>query len=363
MQITANRARRLVLLISLVAVGAGLFPMPNAVAATALVEPSDLFGFNTLKYIADPGEANSVTISPVSTLEVQLRDTGATITPGAGCTSIDPNAVRCAFENFESGDGFIDAVLGDGDDALTLSRGVRVNQAIYRGGDGEDTLVTGGGSDSIERLLGGPGNDILRGRGGADHLDGGPGGDTLSGGTSLEFQGFRTFVPDIDSVTWARRTNDVSADPDGLADDGEAGEGDLLEDDVEWLIGGGGDDVLVGTVGLWRVQGKERLFGSKLWGRSGNDLLLGRRAGDTLRGGGGDDVLRGFRGGDVMTGGRGNDRLVGGRGRDAIRGSDGRDLLLARDGRRDQVNGGAGMDRARIDEALDHVFRVETILP
>lgn len=358
-----KRASHLLFLVPLLTAATGLLATPPSWAATAVVEPSAaFFGFDTLKYVADPGETNRVTISPISTLEIEITDAGATIAAGAGCTPVDPNTVRCEFENYISGDGFIDAMFGDGDDTLTVSRGVVVNEAVYRGQDGDDSLVTGGGSDSLERLLGGPGNDVLRGRRGSDVLDGGPGGDTLSGGTSLEYQGLRIFTPNTDTVTYAGRTNDVSADPDGLADDGEAGEGDLLEDDVEKLIGGSGDDVLVGTVAKGRIQGKERLFGSLLRGRGGDDLLRGTRAGDALVGGSGDDVLRGSRGQDLIRGATGNDRLVGGRGRDLLRGDDGRDLLLARDGRRDRVNGGAGTDKAQIDEALDRVRRVETIL-
>lgn len=48
-----------------------------------------------------------------------------------------------------------------------------------RGGRGDDILVGGGGRDT---LIGGPGNDILRGDGGNDTLLGGPGDDILYGG-------------------------------------------------------------------------------------------------------------------------------------------------------------------------------------
>jgi Ca2+-binding RTX toxin-like protein len=347
----------------------------NAAAATALVEPSDtFFGLNTLRYIAGTGETNSITMSPMSTLAVEITDPGATITAGPGCTSLDPNTVRC---DHESGLGFIEMVLGDGDDALALP-GVRVDRAAYRGQDGDDTLVTGGGLDSLEYLLGGPGNDTLKGRGGSDFLNGGSGADTLSGGTSVQFFGLRIFEPAIDTVTYAGRTNAVHADPDGVADDGEAGEGDMLEDDVEELIGGSGDDVLVGTTAQGRIRGEERLFGSLVYGRGGDDTLRGARAGDTLIGDRGNDILRGApgddtlmagrghdallgnRGQDFILGGSGNDRLVGGRARDALRGGAGRDLLLAREGRADRVGGGAGFDRARVDH-LDIANSIESL--
>jgi Ca2+-binding RTX toxin-like protein len=351
-----KRASGLVFLIPLLAVGIGLLHTATAAAATAVVEPSEtFFGQNTLRYIADPGETNTVTMTPAAP-EVEITDAGATITAGAGCTSLDPNTVRCEHEI-----GWIEVLLGDGDDVLTLSR-VRLEGAVFRGQDGNDTLVTGGGSGSLERLFGGPGNDTLRGRRGSDFLNGGPGADILSGGTSVDYGGLRIFTPSIDTVTYEGRTSDVFADPDGVADDGEAGEGDMLEDDVEQLVGGSGNDVLVGITAEGRIGGEKRLFGSQLYGRRGNDILRGARAGDLLIGGRGQDDLRGNRGQDRVKGGRGNDRLVGGAGRDAIGGGDGRDLLLARDGRADGVNGGSGNDSARIDVDLDRLRRVETIL-
>jgi serralysin len=175
----------------------------------------------------------------------------------------------------------MEVALGDGDDLLSLSR-VVLERAFFRGQGGDDTMITGGGSESLERLFGGPGNDTLSGRGGNDVLNGGPGADTLSGGTSLQFLGLRIFEPNIDTVTYAGRTNDVFADPDGIADDGEAGEGDMLGGDFEEIVGGAGNDVLVGTAAKARIRGKIVLRGSLLEGRRGNDVLSGARAGDML---------------------------------------------------------------------------------
>jgi Ca2+-binding RTX toxin-like protein len=198
----------------------------------------------------------------------------------------------------------------------------------------------------------------------------GSGADSFSGGTSVSCIGLGICPPDEDTVTYATRTNDVVADPDGIADDGEAGEADMIGRDVERLVGGSGNDVLVGTTAKGRIQGRKRLFGGLLEGRRGNNVLRGSGAGDTLVGGPGHDVLQGKGGvdllgrrggsdrlvggpgGDALTGGDGNDRLVGSRGRDRLEGGDGRDLLLARDGRADFVNGGGWMDTARIDEGL-----------
>jgi Ca2+-binding RTX toxin-like protein len=75
-------------------------------------------------------------------------------------------------------------------------------------------------------------------------------------------------------------------------------------------------------------------------GTAGDDVLTGTPGRDVICGRGGNDTLAGARGADVLIGGRGADLLRGGRGRD---------VLYARDRRRDRVNGGRGVDRARVD--------------
>ncbi len=84
----------------------------------------------------------------------------------------------------------------------------------------------------------------------------------------------------------------------------------------------------------------------------GRDVLCGLGGNDTLIAGTGDDILQGAGGADLLVGGRGSDTLVGGRGID---------VLYARDRIRDRVDGGLGLDRARIDRATDVRRRVETL--
>ena len=88
-----------------------------------------------------------------------------------------------------------DVIVGEGGDDVIFGRG------------GDDRICGGGGNDQVfgergndrlrgnksagptghaERLLGGPGRDILMGNGGEDHLLGGPGRDRLSGGTGVD---------------------------------------------------------------------------------------------------------------------------------------------------------------------------------
>jgi hypothetical protein len=72
--------------------------------------------------------------------------------------------------------------LGGGDDVVSAfggGLGTATTPTTYLGGEGNDTLRAGSGSDVLD---GGPGNDSLEGRDGDDELIGGPGNDYLSGG-------------------------------------------------------------------------------------------------------------------------------------------------------------------------------------
>jgi hypothetical protein len=123
----------------------------------------------------------------------------------------------------------------------------------------------------------------------------------------------------------------ISADPDGNSDDGEGGEGDDVETDVEGLAGGSGNDVLTGWTGT-----------------------------NVISGGGGDDILNGEQGDDTLDGGPGSDQLTGGAGLDIIDGGAGNDALHARDGATDQVRCGADGDTALLDAIDDAAADCET---
>jgi hypothetical protein len=116
----------------------------------------------------------------------------------------------------------------------------------------------------------------------------------------------------------------VTVDPDGVGDDGEAGENDLVETDVEGVTGGAGNDVLTGGPGT-----------------------------NVLAGGPGDDVLDGVWGDDDLDGGAGNDDLTGGSGLDVLRGGAGADQIRARDGSTDVVKCGSEADTAVLDATDD----------
>ena len=347
-------------LVTVVSVAGLLFPAAAVHAATAFVGAGTLAESpDTVNFVADPGESNSVTVELVfNPTRMEIHDAGATITAGAGCSSVNPNTVRCVDQVDE-----VELHLGDGDDFLSLQVDF-IEVGWYVGGDGEDTITAAKEIYSREHLRGGPGNDTLRGRAGEDVLNGGPGADVLRGGTSIACETAGQCFQEPDYVTYASRTNDVFVDQDGVADDGTLGEGDLVADDIERIVGGKGNDRLRdGAVHKWSLEGVPRRFGTALYGGPGNDVLRGGRLSNLLWGAQGNDVLRGAGHRDYLAGRKGNDKVVGGPGRDLLHGDDGRDTLIARDGRRDGVFGGHGRDSAQIDSALDTVRKVERLLP
>jgi Ca2+-binding RTX toxin-like protein len=231
---------------------------------------------------------------------------------------------------------------GDGNDLLDPGRGA-ADQLL--GGAGTDTVTyatrtlpvtadpDGNADDGeagdghtigadVENLTGGTGNDRLTGTAGANTLNGGSGNDVLDSGAGADLLlgGAGT-----DTADYSSRTARVVADPDGAADDGELGEGDTIETDVESLAGGSGDDQLTGALGT-----------------------------NIIAGNGGADALDGAQGDDDLDGGDGTDDLTGGSGADLLRGGAGADRLAARDGGSDRVRCETGADTAILD-AIDDV--------
>jgi Ca2+-binding RTX toxin-like protein len=183
----------------------------------------------------------------------------------------------------------LQAALGPDDDqfsAVGAAWPVRVES-----GDGRDTVV------------GGSLNDLLAGGAGVDVLDGGLGGDVLEGGAG------------DDRVTYRSRTARVYATLGGETTpiDGELNESDTIAADVEGVLGGSGDDLLVGT--------SARNF---LDGGAGSDVLRGLAGDDVLLGDGPTDPATGIAldpaavGDDVLESGRGADAMEGGGGVDTV---------------------------------------------
>ena len=211
--------------------------------------------------------------------------------------------VRSTIEKV-SGTDFADVIVGS------------ASRNTLSGGCGNDILSGDPGTAiSNDTLNGGPGDDTLHGNAGADVMNGGNGpgssvacgvftdADTIDGG------------PGSDLVSYSTRTAPVSVTLGAGANDGEAGEGDNVQADVERITGGKAADTLTGNTGLDRING-------------GN-------GGDTIHGGGG---------GDILSGGNGDDDITGGSGKDTMSGSAGDDTFHAVDGVKDSITCGDGND-------------------
>ena len=138
-------------------------------------------------------------------------------------------------------------------------------------------------------------------------VSGGDGDDTLRGGAAAD-----TFAGGAgeDVVTYDDRNSGLSASINGLADDGEGSEGDLIGIDVEDLTGGSGNDTLTGN-----------LRANVLDGGAGNDVVTGGRGDDTLTGGPGNDTVSAGAGDDTL------DEAAPANGTDSLSGGDGSDTV------------------------------------
>ena len=199
-------------------------------------------------------------------------------------------------------------IAGAGADVLSGGAG---NDNLY-GQDGADTL---NGDAGIDYLVGGIGDDTLDGGANADALYGEDGNDYLDGGTSFDTD-----------ILVGGAGNDVLRGDGGLSDydlmDGGAG------DDIYWVdtgddltfeaLGGGIDTVHANigaaNAGVYLYANVENLVleGTTSFG-VGNALdnsLTGNAISNYLLGGLGNDTLNGMGGGDVLFGEAGNDTFV-----------------------------------------------------
>jgi Ca2+-binding RTX toxin-like protein len=108
--------------------------------------------------------------------------------------------------------------LGD-NDTITIDPKITRTAFLY-GGDGNDTIKSGGGNDI---LLGGAGNDVLDAGSGRDIMIGGLGGDTLNGGSGDDLMNggstiydnnFKALDADLKEwsrtdLTYAQRAKDI----------------------------------------------------------------------------------------------------------------------------------------------------------
>lgn len=189
--------------------------------------------------------------------------------------------------------------LGHKEDGGFLSRG---HEWQIFGGGGNDHIA---GDRRKDLLDGGDGNDILEGRGGDDRLDGGRGADRMAGGSGSD-------TYSVDNVGDIVQESNFSRD--------------IIRDSRGRVIGNRGSrDTVISSLDNYTLTNfveRLKLIGNAVTGRGNglanvitanpdrNSRLIGGGGDDELIGLGKNDHLDGNSGGDKMSGGRGNDTYV-----------------------------------------------------
>jgi Ca2+-binding RTX toxin-like protein len=274
----------------------------------------------------------------------------------AGEQAILASSVSSMVINGNAGNDTIDAsawtgvgitiVGGDGDDEI---RGGSGNDRIY-GDTGDDVLDGFGGNDTLygdgADFASSTGNDTLRGGDGNDSLfgdefyGGGTGNDILDGGDGNDylvgFGGANLFQGGMgsDYATDDAKSNVLITNTTYVADGTESLNHNIESFAVYCTASGDTIDASAFTLG-----------DLLLVGRGGNDVLKGGSGNDRIYGDTGDDVLDGFAGNDSLYGdgadfasSTGNDTLRGGDGNDSLFGDEfygggtGNDILDGGDG-------------------------------
>jgi Ca2+-binding RTX toxin-like protein len=358
-------------------------------------------------FAAAPGEANAVSIVAAEPAAIEnegettvliVRDTGAPLSAGAGCTALAADTASCSLHGWHRqevtfcGHDCYNSIpgtawqreerieLGDGNDVFASSLGRTYERSWpteVSGGSGDDTITTGSGDDKITP---GSGNDFVQPGEGNNKVIAEPtpdGNDTLNLGerskNALDYSARSESLHLAKQVIGAAGEADrigvtesaIVAVIGGSGDDEFHGDGDKL-------VGGPGDDVLVGSPDADFISGgpgndkiRGGAGGDGLYGGPGSDLVKGgagndqieefegrsqngpggrpRRGNDRLYGGKGNDFMQAGPGDDLLDGGGGNDKLYGEEGNDAIVGGVGDDLLVGEEGG-DTMSGGKGDD-------------------
>lgn len=278
-------------------------------AAAATVTRTD----GIIVYAGEGTEANAVSVTRTET-DYVFTDPGAlTITASGDCApTVTPNVATCPRE----GTTRMELNLGQADDEVSLTSldGIVV---LERGGPGTDTLR---------------GNDVNPAQG-----SGGPFVSFIGGAGTDEYE---PGDASNDYVSYEDKTGNLRATKDGQRNDPD---GEDVPGDATGIVGGSGDDVLIGSNDFDYLGGGPG--DDTLTGLDGTDTLFGGDGNDDLAAGDGIDFGDGEAGDDRVDGGNGDElSLSGGPGTDTVLGGEGNDAFRSDPGS-DDVSGGPGYDR------------------
>ena len=243
---------------------------------------------------------------------------------------------------------------GDNDTVTVLSNPGRPVEVI--GGGGNDTLRGGNGANLWN--LTGPNSGNINGTttfSDIENLQGGTTGDRYIFFADGSISGNITDGSRWNTLDYSNRTTGIYVDLSiGYATSvagtvsgiervwgGEGSDFIVGDSQANTLLGNGGHDILLGGAGA-----------DTLDGGNGDDMLFGELNSDRLIGGPGDDVLAGDSGDDYLIGGSGHDTLLGGSGYDVLDGGDGYDYLA----------GGSQNDRYVFHTVTSGMVELDTVV-
>jgi Ca2+-binding RTX toxin-like protein len=245
---------------------------------------------------------------------------GVTINLAAGWA----NSVQTGFDVLIDVEG---AVGGSGNDVITGRGGA----GSLAGMGGADLIIAGAtgdhlfGGDGNDSLIGGAMRDVLQGDAGIDFINGGGGEDLIGFGletTGIQFFGAQGYAITASGTEYFQNIEEVAG--------GRGADTIILGGAVTRAFGDDGNDVIstAAASGADTFQAFGDGGDDQIYGDIGRDAFLGMEGADTVSGGDGNDSLDGGEGDDAIYGDGGDDELSGDAGADLLNGGAGADVFL-----------------------------------
>lgn len=316
--------------VAIVVAAGGMLLAGGSAAQAATVAIED----GTVVITAAPGETNNLRAGSRSLFGTQpmtVTDTGAPLTAGHGCQTLDANNVLCPEPQRTPKPIVIYA--GDGNDQVLVDDNYVRNVSVY-GQRGNDTIHVGNGMGAPALLDGGQGDDTLityENGEGPPVLRGGPGNDTLTMNELGSAKAYGGAGSDrLVYTAWTPNPAAIVLDGDGGDDTYTFGYKLYLST----IVPGGGTDTLDQSTSRSHIE---------------IDLATCPDCVQRVIGTPSDDILIGDANAQTIFGAAGNDTIDGGGGRDTLGGQDGDDAITSRDTAADTVDCGSGADGVTAD--------------